>query len=155
MPITYIENRFDQFLHRCGTDRVAIGQDILAAAKAILQSHGVFAAIVDYSVKGKHTEWIEFGNAELQVSLVPAIIALRNHAVVLAADVTPLGDNCHEVSIHPVATRPPTGDLHAQALSMIRDAIKHVYGELQQRPEQWWRWDYPRMRKPESQPADV
>lgn len=144
MPVQFMENRLDSLLLRCNVEQVTLGEAIIEASIRVLRRNGIFAAIVDYSVTRRHAEWMPFGAAEMEVSLVPAVIALRNKAAILAVDAKPLGNNHHLYSLRRVDC---SGDGKTViAREIVRDELLRVGHELSKRPEQWWRWDYARLR---------
>ena len=148
IPLPYAENKIEELFDRCGAKRIVVGEAMVDAAARILCRNAILASIVDYSVTAKHTAWIRFGRAEMEVSLAPAILALRAKAPILWVDVTPLGRNHHVISILPSPlSKAGTGGTSA-AQTIVQDALLHVTDELRKRPAQWWRWDYARLRPP-------
>jgi lauroyl/myristoyl acyltransferase len=155
IPVQYLDMKLNQFLKRLGGTRVMAGGDVVLTAEDTLRNNGVFTAAIDYSATPNHTAWVQFGNAELQVSLVPAIIALLYQSSVFSAIVAPRGGGHYVVSLQPIDLAAPNGELRDQALSITRKAIRGVSEAVHRRPEHWWRWDYVRIRVPESRSADI
>jgi hypothetical protein len=84
----------------------------------------------------------------MEVSLAPAVIALRNKAAILAVDAKPLGNNHHLYSLRRVESS--DNGKATIAREIVRDELLRVGHDLDKRPEQWWRWDYARLREHKS-----
>jgi lauroyl/myristoyl acyltransferase len=154
-PVQYLDIKLNQFLEQLGVTRVLVGENVVLTAENTLQNNGVFAAAIDHSATPNHTAWIEFGNAELQVSLVPAIIALLYRSSLFSAIVTPQGGGRYLISLLPIASGASNCELRDQALSITGKAIRGVSEAVERRPEQWWRWDYAHIREPGSRSANT
>jgi len=145
IPVPFLETALDQVLAQYGAARVAVGGAIVSAAKKTLRANGVFIAAIDYSSTRSHTGWAPFGNAELEVSLVPAMIALRAGSAMFSAIVTRIGECRYTVALQPIAA-PEMGPMRDRALAATKAAMRGVSDAVADRPEQWWRWDFPRLR---------
>lgn len=154
-PVRYLDVKLNQFLERLGVTRVMVGENVVLTAEDTLRNNGVFAAAIDYSATPNHTTWTRFGNAELQVSLVPAIIALLYQSPLFSAVATPHGGGHYSLSLQPIAPTAPNGELRDQALHITRIAIRGVSEAVYRSPEHWWRWDYARIREPMPQSDEI
>lgn len=145
IPVPFLETALDEVLAQYGVSRVAVGGAIVSAAKKTLRANGVFIAAIDYSSTRSHTGWTPFGNAELQVSLVPAMIALMSGSAMFSAIVTRIGESRYTVSLQRISA-PEMGSMRDRALASTEAAMRGVSDAVVERPEQWWRWDFPRIR---------
>lgn len=152
IPVPYLDVKLNQLLEQYGGTRVTVGGNVVLAAKGTLRDNGVFAAAIDYSSTRSHTGWARFGNAELEVSLVPATIALMHRSAMFSAIVIREGEGRYVVSLQPVILVETGGESRDQALAVTREAMRGVSEAVCRRPEQWWRWDFPRVRPLERAP---
>ena len=145
-PIQYLDLKVNQFLQRLGATRVRADGAIALTVEEALHNNGVFAAVIDYSTTPNHTAWVRLGDAELQVSLVPATLALLCGSAIFSAIATPLGAGRYSISLRPLLPNTLESDVREQALHMTVGAIRSMYEALLLDPEFWWRWDFPRIR---------
>lgn len=146
IPVPYLDERSNELFERFGGTRVTVGGDVAQAAEETLRGNGVFVGAIDYSSTQSHTAWVRFGKAELQVSLAPALMALMHGSAMFSAIVIPEGLSRYMVSLQPVVLLDAGGGPIERALANTRDAMRGVSEAVCRRPEQWWRWDFPRIR---------
>lgn len=150
--IPFIERKLFEIHRRVGADRLHLGKQLAWTAAKVFRRNGIFATFIDFSVTRKHNAWLEFGQAEMSVSLAPAIMALRNDAALVCASCVRMTGNRHRVIIHPPLLSPNTGDLLTDATALMQDAMRLLHADLLRRPEQWWPWDKVHLRLREQAP---
>src|SRR5262249_53699429 len=100
------------------------------------------AMFIDFPVGRKHNEFLNFGKVLLNVSLGPAILALRHHAPVFTVTCVRTGaDNHHHLIIHPPLELPP-GPVDAAPRGLTQAALDQLLPEVLSHPDQWWVWDW-------------
>ena len=144
--IPFIERKLERIHKRVGAKRVHLGGQLASTASRVFRRNGIFATFIDFSVTLKHNAWLEFGHAEMSVSLAPAILAIRNNVDVICASCIRMGGNSHRVIIHPPLTAPKSGELLTDAGALMQDAMRLLHADMLRQPEQWWSWDKVHLR---------
>ncbi len=148
MPTAYTETMLRQFMGRFGVRRQLLGRRLLATAAETFRSGSIFGAFVDLSTAGKREEWLRFGRAETNVSIGPALLALRHRVPVICVTCTRLDATRHEVTFHPPLRVAESGDRHVDARLLTAQALEVVAADIRRNPDQWWQWDFAPIRKP-------
>lgn len=146
LPTPYLDRVLREILRRFGFDLQLLGSGLPAAAAETFRRGLVFSAFVDYSVAGKRDKWFRFGRAETNVSLGPALLALRHRVPVLCATCRRLDAMHHEVTFHPPLPVAESGDWRVDAHELTARALEVVANGIQENPEQWWPWDWAPLR---------
>ncbi len=146
MPIEYVENEARRLYASVGAARALIGANLPYRAAEVFTRNGVFATFIDFSILSKRNAWIQFGNAELNANLGPALIALRNRTPVLCVTTSRLPDNHHRITVHPRLHIELTGDTMRDATALTAAGLSVLLGDLGNHPEQWWQWYTNRIR---------
>ncbi|HMD14346.1 MAG TPA: hypothetical protein VKI62_06965, partial [Bacteroidota bacterium] len=131
---------------RMNAKRALIGKGLPESVAQIFRRNGIFSTFIDFSVIPKHTKWMPFGQSEMAVNLGPAIIALRHHVPVVCVSSFRTAENSHRVIIHPPISQELGPDIHLNATDLLSRALEIVETDLAEHPEQWWPWNYARLR---------
>lgn len=143
--VPFLERKIVEIHERVGARRVHLGQNLAWQAARVFRRNGIFATFFDFSVSRKHDVWLQFGSAEMSVSLAPAILAMRNGVDVLYARCVRLPANRHQITISPLVPQ-TCRDVHADAGALMQEAIRLLYEDLSCRPAEWWPWDKAHLR---------
>lgn len=147
MPTPHLEKLFRNLVGRFGMEYRNVGSGIPSAAAATFRQAAQFIAFVDLSLAGKRDEWFPFGQAETNLSLGPALLALKHRVPVLGVSCRRLETTHHEVTFHPALPMEADGDARARARQLTAQALQVVVAEIRQHPAQWWQWDWAPLRR--------
>jgi len=151
LPLRHFEHIIHNLCRRFGSERMHLGGVPIAAARTFLGG-GAFGLFFDYSLPHRRNAWVQFGHGEINVSLGPALIALRHGVPALTLTSARGNDGQHQVTIHPPLCVKRTENLRSNALALTQQAMDILTRELAKRPEQWWVWDVAPIR-PRSTPV--
>jgi KDO2-lipid IV(A) lauroyltransferase len=153
MPRPSLEKKITALYAHGGVKRVLVGEHLPFKAARTFRRNGVFAAFFDFTVVGRLNHWLPFGCGELNTNIGPALLAQRNQAPVLYGSCRRLPGFRHCLTIHPPLPSPCTGDRTSDALAVTQQALNRLAGELAERPEEWWPWDYAQIRPGQAPPS--
>jgi lauroyl/myristoyl acyltransferase len=142
VPLNYFEGVVQRMFARGHVRRALLGDRLPQRVTETLARNGLFAMFIDFPVGRKHNEPLAFGHANMNVSLGPAILALRHQVPVLTVTCLRTGaDNHHHLAIQP-PLEPTSGPAHAAAAALMQSALDRLLPDVLAHPDQWWPWDW-------------
>lgn len=145
VPLNALEALVQRMFRRGGVQRVLLGDRLPHRLTETLARNGLFAMFTDFPVVQKHNHLADFGHARMPLNLGPFILALRHRATVLCVTCRRVGDNHHQLHIHPPLPTPAGLAPGPAAVQLLQAATDLLVKHLRACPEQWWPWDWARI----------
>jgi len=143
LPLDRLESLVQHMFQRGGVQRSLLGEGLPRQLAEALKRNAVFAMFVDFPVVTKHNHRFRLGQADLNVNLGPALLAVRHGAPVLTVTCIRCGLGTHRLRIHPPLNLPQGQDgLRSRSIELMRTAIQEFEQVFMEHPEQWWPWDW-------------
>ena len=148
MPLAAIERTASAIRKRFGINAAHVGAGGRKAAEGAFARNALFAMSFDISVAGREQEsvWMKFGPSEMFVDPGPALLALQYRVPVVRWSIRREGTTGHVATIraHQIYDGPATRD---EAIRLTESWLSELYGEVCERPEEWWDWGFIGLRQ--------
>ncbi len=142
LPIRAMESMFDDIRDHFGVRVTHVGNGAASLAESAITGNGIFSASFDIAVPQRESRagWHACGHAAMLVDHGPARLLLRTGAALLWGSVRKLPDGRFHASLEPLRYS-TEGEREELASAMTEEWMAKLYGDLLERPEEWWHWN--------------
>ncbi len=142
LPVAGLEAIFEDIRTRFGIAGRHVGTGATALAEETLARNGLFSLSFDVSTPQRleHSSWYPLGNAAIHLDNGPARLVLRTAVPAFWAKEKAAPEGRVEITLDKLDIS-SGGESPPAVEGLTRKWIERLYGEILERPAEWWHWN--------------